>query len=104
MSCRNVERFEIVVGRLDFGAVFDRVSQRNENAFNLGSSQGDRMFMADPAPRSRKGHIEGLGLDGRSSFVVVDRLLEFVDRRLDRLLQFVAETTELGPLFLRQVA
>jgi hypothetical protein len=46
MILRNVQRVEVVEVGFDLAAVFDRISERNENIFDSLTQESDRMAMS----------------------------------------------------------
>ena len=59
----DVQGLEVVIGSLDFRAVFDRVPHRDENPFHLAPYECDRMSMANPWSRTGQRDVESFPFD-----------------------------------------
>ena len=65
MALGDIQRVEIVIIRLDFAVVLDRIAHRDENVFDLLPQYRDRMQMPCSRTAAGKCYIEAFAFDLR---------------------------------------
>ena len=68
MARRDIQRFEVVVGLLDFRTVLDGVTHGNEDVFDLLAGDRQRMTMAEAPSVSGQGDVDAFALEGSAGF------------------------------------
>ena len=91
MAGREVERVEVVTGRLDLATVDHRVPQAEEDVLHLPTDLRDQVEMPAPDRRSRHRHVDALLGEApvelgplETGCARVDRALESLAKRVQR--------------------
>src|ERR1700730_4286371 len=94
MEFRDVQGFEVVIGRFDFGALDDGEAYGEEDVFDLLKDLTNQMVRADGTNNSWKGEVNTLAGTGRLVGAGFDGFAALFDFRFDvgaKLIQLLAD-------------
>ena len=101
---RGVERGEVVVARLDVGAVLDGVAHAAEDLLHLLDDLGDEVLGAHVGHAARQRHVHRVGGDARLEGRMLELVATVLERRLHAGAHLVGELAHLRALLRRELA